>query len=895
MIVDLVVVAACLVVIWLASDRLVGALAQLATDFRIPQSVAGATLAAIGSSAPELLTSSFAIGWAGSTVRAGGTNLGQGDLGVAAILGSGLFNLCMMIGVAAAIRPLEVNRRVLWRDGAFYLGAVALTLWFVIDRQLVWWEAVLWLLLYGVYLAVLLVDVWRHPEETASEGELQPLEAVLTLAGGLLLVAVACGFLVRHTMGLATDIGLPASLVSLLVLAVGTSLPDLITSLQAARQGNTSLALSNAIGTNCFDLCVALGLPVLAYNLIVGDFPLGVMPAGMTDYPAWFAGDLLLITTGVLALTLLATLLFIGGRYSVERWQATCLIAIYPLFLLVVYAVWSDRLGLLSRNEPLWSHPACAALLGIMSCAVGFLLLVALSRWLLERGGKIGAVARHVLEESLRARAALIPLLMLLALLPIIPLLLDASQPVRFRIQSTLSYALTLSSVLLSLMTLVLASSALAGEIAGRQIYGIVTKPIQSWTYLLGRWVGVMWLNAILLVVVFLATVVLSEMLANQRPRDDRDRRAVRAEVLIARSASRPQIPQQIDERIAQQTSEAVARAREDGELVDVGEVRERIEQRELIAWRSLGPGQRRTYRFSGLGPAKRVRRLGRVAVEMANVRDGPSMQANVVAELPGGTPLVIEEERDGWLQLDDGRWISSNLVIATAAQVQLRLRVTAASHVPGNELKLLVFVGRQPSRLPVGLDAIQTFPLNARMIRNDGTLDITFVNSDPTDPDAPRPSISFEGRDGLEVLYPSGDFASNLARALLIIWIKLGFLAMLALVAAIYLTFPVACLLGLVTLFVLSVSSFIIDSEQLGAAVSASSGETVGGFASALAELTQVYGRVDPVDPLVDGRLIGWGAVGHTALLIGLLWTGLIYLAGVVIFRVREMARVQV
>lgn len=339
MIVDIVILLVCLAALWLVTDYMVAALSSLAQEFKIPQSVAGATLAAMGSSLPEFGTNAFSV-----TQAALQPGEGFADVGFGTIVGSALFNLCVIIGVPALIRPLDVSRRVVTRDAAFYFVACVQTVIFIWDGQLAAWEAAAWVGTYVVYFAVLMRDIKRHPEEAEEVESIPTGKAIGIFLGSLVVIGVSCHFLVESTVHIAKLLEIPTVLISLIVLAFGTSIPDLLASVQATRQGNTSLAVSNALGSNCFDILICLGAPVLGFNLIRGEtFSVGALPEGLEGVPDSFAQGVLLLSVLFLSLTLIACLVVLVRGWKVVAWEGWLLIGLYVAFVIALSVLWFQR------------------------------------------------------------------------------------------------------------------------------------------------------------------------------------------------------------------------------------------------------------------------------------------------------------------------------------------------------------------------------------------------------------------------------------------------------------------------------------------------------------------------------------------------------------------------
>lgn len=329
-----------LVCVWLlaiVTDRVfVIALDEISARLSLPASVAGASLMAVGSSAPELVIALTAL------FKDGGAHA---DVGIGTIVGSALFNILVITGVSAIVRPAESRVRVVLRDGLMYLACVGLLLWAFSDGSIALYEAGIFVALYGVYLAILWC--WpRDPEEDAPPEEDSthevpaPLQAFVMLvlqafsgdpkrhfvrAFVVALVAIAgiCWVLVDAALIFSTAVGIPPVVVALTILAAATSVPDLIASVIVARQGRGEMAVANAVGSNIFDVLVGLGVPWLVAILVLGE----QVVVG-TD-------GLWLSTIGLLSTAVLLMIFQITGRV-LTRLEGLILVTVYA-----GYVVWT--------------------------------------------------------------------------------------------------------------------------------------------------------------------------------------------------------------------------------------------------------------------------------------------------------------------------------------------------------------------------------------------------------------------------------------------------------------------------------------------------------------------------------------------------------------------------
>jgi len=269
---DVAIIAVATLGIWFGATWLEGASDRLSAYYGLPAVIQGSLVAAIGSSFPELASVVFA------------SLAGSFDLGVGAIVGSAIFNILVIPGIAgiASEETVVTNRAVVYKEAQFYMLSVsALIIIFSLaviyypldltgpelDGRITRPLAVLPLLLYCLYLFIQWQDVSDHESDHV---EMNVLKQWGLLAAGLLVILVTVEQLVHAVDSLGDTIGTPKFLWGITVLAAATSLPDTIVSVQAAREGKGITSLGNVLGSNTFDLLVAIPLGVL----IVGSVPI---------------------------------------------------------------------------------------------------------------------------------------------------------------------------------------------------------------------------------------------------------------------------------------------------------------------------------------------------------------------------------------------------------------------------------------------------------------------------------------------------------------------------------------------------------------------------------------------------------------------------------------------
>ena len=273
--------------IWLGSGWLEAASDRLATHYGLPQVVQGAVIAAVGSSMPELATVVIA-GLAGSLA-----------LGVGGIVGSAIFNVLVIPALAGLLTddPIESNRTLVYKEAQFYMLAVSVLLitfalgviYYPVDgvalagtitRPL----AVLPLALYGLYVFIQYQDTADHRASTVppTDGDdTDPRRQWGLLAAGLVVIVVAVHFLVESVSALAETFGIPAFLLGVTIIAAATSLPDALVSVRAAREDRGVTSLANVLGSNTFDLLVAIPVGILIVGAETIDFAMAVPMFGV--------------------------------------------------------------------------------------------------------------------------------------------------------------------------------------------------------------------------------------------------------------------------------------------------------------------------------------------------------------------------------------------------------------------------------------------------------------------------------------------------------------------------------------------------------------------------------------------------------------------------------------
>jgi len=304
--------------VWRGSFFLEKAADRLAAYYQLPAIVQGAIIAAVGSSFPEL----------SSTVIATLIH-GEFNLGVATIVGSAIFNILVIPGLAGLLGEKPATDRVLvYKDAQFYITSVTVLL-LAFAFALIYnpvegtqWQgsmnrpiALIPVALYGVYIFLQQQDIAEYQAEKEPPSDIQVGKEWLRLLLGLVIIVAAVEGLVRSAIALGNILNTPTFLWGLTVIAAATSLPDAFVSVRAARRGEGVISIANVLGSNIFDLLIAIPIGVLIVGSATIDFAVAAPMMGVLTFAT------------ILLFALLRT------RLALSRTESWILLGCYVLFV----------------------------------------------------------------------------------------------------------------------------------------------------------------------------------------------------------------------------------------------------------------------------------------------------------------------------------------------------------------------------------------------------------------------------------------------------------------------------------------------------------------------------------------------------------------------------------
>lgn len=251
-----------LILLITGGEVLVKGAVNIAFRAKISTLVVGMTIVSLGTSAPELLVS----------LKASLT--GHPDIALGNVVGSNIANVALILGITAIIFPLIVERNSIRYDWPIMMLVTSLFYIFIIDRSFVWYEG---LILLTLLISYIIFVIWKSrkdniAQEKNQDEEIEPIKGklikdILFVVGGCVGLAFGADWLVRGAVDIARDFGIDELVISVTIVAFGTSAPELVTSVVAAIRKQSDISVGNIIGSNLFNVAGIMGITGLVTNL----------------------------------------------------------------------------------------------------------------------------------------------------------------------------------------------------------------------------------------------------------------------------------------------------------------------------------------------------------------------------------------------------------------------------------------------------------------------------------------------------------------------------------------------------------------------------------------------------------------------------------------------------
>ncbi|UCG55839.1 MAG: hypothetical protein JSU70_13320 [Phycisphaerales bacterium] len=455
----------------------------------------------------------------------------------------------------------------------------------------------------------------------------------------------------------------------------------------------------------------------------------------------------------------------------------------------------------------------------------------------------IWAVAVNTIRQALRMKIAAIFVVLLLVLLPVLGFTTTGDGTLKGRLQTFVSYGLSLTSILLCLLTLVASVYTITSDIEQRQIFTVITKPIRRFELLFGKLLGVVLLDAGLLVLFCAIIYGITAYMPSFYAATEAERTEAANEFYTARANL--VLP---DLDVSKEAAEDYGKLKATGQLAQFypgfseKEILDQLTKRRRLEKRAAPAGHELLWEFENVRP------------------------------LDPGERLFIRFKYDVSVNPPDS-YVYSRWLVGDYRQIKYGTPIVTPIYEP-----------------PMRKDPIRTFreiEVPADAVAEDGYLAVAFLNVTLN-----NMVVIFPLEDGLEVLYKADTFTANFIRAALLILLRLIFLACLGILAASFLSFPVAMMFCLAIFVTANFSGFVLESFSY----MSDSVYTVYSYTLKwVIWLLPQFDKFNPAKFLVPGRLLSWSLVARVAGLVVCVRGFLMLLLGLLIFSFREIARIVV
>ncbi len=305
MLLDIVFIIVGIALVLWGADRMTDGAVAIAKRMQIPQIIIGLTIVAMGTSMPEFFVSLT------SALK------GTSDIAVGNVVGSNIFNTLLIVGVAAMVAPMTILKSTVERDMPWSVVAMLLLAVFSINHSLSRWEAAFLFALFVAFVTYNVVSARKNKssEETDEGGKsYSPLMAACLIVLGLACLVVGSNLFVDAATRVAQTLGVSEAVIGLTIVAGGTSLPELATSVVAARKGQSAIAIGNVIGSNIFNVLMIVGITGLVC-------PMDIQGITVVDLSV-FTGSIFLLWA------------FSYTKYKVERWEGAVLTLVFLAYMI---------------------------------------------------------------------------------------------------------------------------------------------------------------------------------------------------------------------------------------------------------------------------------------------------------------------------------------------------------------------------------------------------------------------------------------------------------------------------------------------------------------------------------------------------------------------------------
>lgn len=500
---------------------------------------------------------------------------------------------------------------------------------------------------------------------------------------------------------------------------------------------------------------------------------------------------------------------------------------------------------------------------GVLALALTFATLVRGLAIVLSPAHPVLAIARNVVNEAVRMKVSLVFIIVLIIGLAALPGMLQENTPLRYRVQNFLQYGMGGAYTLTAILVLFLSAATLAIEQRDKVIWQTMTKPVAAWQYILGKWLGVITVAAVLLAVSSTGVFLFTQYLRNQRAGGEvqpfvadtqnptqfsEDRFVLEYQVLSGRETINPtlsmDVQNSIDAEVGARLKKADDARKENpkAEVPEVARVYKEVAQEKLKDFLSIAPNdfEGKPYVFTQMQAAKKL-----------------------------GMPMAC------------------------------RYKINAGNNDPSDQYKVTFLIGEgSAGRVrteTTNLGQAMTFPVYPMDINDDGELHLRVYNGDVLNRRPNPQTIQFTIGDGLQISHPVVSFATNFMHAVLVLWFKLVFLSIIAITCATFLSFSVSCLVAFAVFAIAETAKVLAKSVESFSTTDNNNQsiwykEVISQVAENIAWSFKTYADLAPTSALVEGKYLP----GSQVFVVGVFLLGIsavLFALGSFIFRQRELA----
>lgn len=303
----ILIIAGIALVLW-GADRLTDGAVAVAQRLGVPQIVIGLTIVAFGTSMPEFCSSLV------SALNH------QPGMAVGNVVGSNIFNALLIVGAAALVAPISILPQTVRKDIPFALVAsVLLVLLCGFDGKIQWYDAAIMLAFFIIFMVITLREARSGKNNEETPAEKKPMSRLMSAVW--IIVGLACliggsTVFVNAASELASSLGVDPAIIGLTIVAMGTSFPELATSVVSATKGNSGIAIGNVLGSNVFNILFILGTTGVIYPLDIK----GITPLDLS----------------VMVVAMILLWLFSFTKLKIERWEGAVLVLVFIGYMVLL-------------------------------------------------------------------------------------------------------------------------------------------------------------------------------------------------------------------------------------------------------------------------------------------------------------------------------------------------------------------------------------------------------------------------------------------------------------------------------------------------------------------------------------------------------------------------------